>query len=56
VTEKVLPEAGRDLVLAVALITIALNPVMFWAADRLARRSPAPLVQAATPPQPTGVG
>jgi monovalent cation:H+ antiporter-2, CPA2 family len=56
VTEKVLPETGRDLVLAVALITIALNPVMFWAADRLARRSPAPLVQAATPPQPTGVG
>jgi CPA2 family monovalent cation:H+ antiporter-2 len=56
VTEKVLPEVGRDLVLAVALLTIALNPVMFWAADRLAGRSPAPLAQAATPAQPTGVG
>jgi monovalent cation:H+ antiporter-2, CPA2 family len=56
VTEKVLPETGRDLVLAVALLTIALNPVMFWAADRLAGRGPAPLAQAATPAQPTGVG
>ncbi|MDO9710229.1 cation:proton antiporter domain-containing protein [Paracraurococcus lichenis] len=39
VTEKVLPEQGRDLVLAVALITIALNPVAFWLADRLAARA-----------------
>ena len=38
VTEKVLPEAGRDLVLAVALITIAVNPAMFWLADRVAAR------------------
>jgi len=35
VAEQVLPEAGRDLVLAVALVTIALNPVMFWAIDRV---------------------
>ena len=56
VTEKVLPEVGRDLVLAVALLTIALNPVMFWVADRLAGRGPAPVAQAATPPQPSGVG
>ncbi|WP_431271557.1 cation:proton antiporter [Dankookia sp. P2] len=38
VAEKVLPEAGRDLVLAVALITIAVNPAMFWLADRAAAR------------------
>jgi CPA2 family monovalent cation:H+ antiporter-2 len=56
VTEKVLPEVGRDLVLAVALLTIALNPVMFWAADRVAGRSQAPLAQATAPAQPTGVG
>ena len=37
VAEHVLPEAGRDLVLAVALLTIALNPAMFWLADRIAR-------------------
>ena len=42
VTEKVLPEEGRDLVLAVALITIAVNPVMFWLADRVAARGVAP--------------
>ncbi|TDH61524.1 hypothetical protein E2C06_16340 [Dankookia rubra] len=56
VTEKVLPEVGRDLVLAVALLTIALNPAMFWLADRLAGRNPAPVVQAAAPAQPSGVG
>jgi len=39
VAEKVLPPAGRDLVLAVALISIALNPVMFWLADRIAARA-----------------
>ena len=39
VAEKVLPEAGRDLVLAVALITIAVNPAMFWLADRVAARA-----------------
>jgi len=38
VAEKVLPPAGRDLVLAVALITIALNPALFWLAARLGRR------------------
>jgi CPA2 family monovalent cation:H+ antiporter-2 len=39
VTEHVLPAAGRDLVLAVALLTIALNPAMFWLADRIAGRA-----------------
>ncbi|MBL6454904.1 cation:proton antiporter [Belnapia sp. T6] len=38
VAERVMPAVGRDLVLAVALLTIALNPVMFWLADRLAAR------------------
>jgi CPA2 family monovalent cation:H+ antiporter-2 len=38
VAERVLPEAGRDLVLATALLTIALNPAMFWLADRIAAR------------------
>jgi len=36
VTEQVLPAEGRDLVLAVAVVTIALNPAMFWLADRWA--------------------
>jgi len=38
VTEGVLPEAGRDLILAAAIITIAANPFMFRVADRLAAR------------------
>jgi CPA2 family monovalent cation:H+ antiporter-2 len=44
VAEDVLPAAGRDLVLAVALLSIALNPAMFWLVDRMAARasSPAP--------------
>jgi CPA2 family monovalent cation:H+ antiporter-2 len=33
-----MPAAGRDLVLAVALLTIALNPAVFWLADRVAAR------------------
>jgi CPA2 family monovalent cation:H+ antiporter-2 len=38
VTEGVLPEAGRDLILGAAIITIAVNPFMFRLADRLALR------------------
>ncbi len=38
VTEGVLPEAARDLVLATALISIAVNPFVFKLADVLARR------------------
>ncbi|MDB5589966.1 YbaL family putative K(+) efflux transporter [Enterovirga sp.] len=39
-----LPEAGRDLILAGALISIVLNPLCFWAIDRWAPRAidPAP--------------
>jgi CPA2 family monovalent cation:H+ antiporter-2 len=40
VTEGVLPETGRDLVLATSIITIALNPLMFRVADILAKRLP----------------
>ncbi len=46
VAERVMPAIGRDLVLAVALLTIALNPAVFWLADRAAARltpRPAPL-------------
>lgn len=38
VTEGVLPEAARDLILAAAIITIAVNPFMFRAADWIGRR------------------
>ena len=38
VTEGVLPEAGRDLVLATSIVTIALNPFVFRVADAIARR------------------
>ncbi|MBK1661800.1 cation:proton antiporter domain-containing protein [Paracraurococcus ruber] len=59
VAERVLPPQGRDLVLAVALITIALNPVMFWLADRLAAPpqpvpAPAPAAASATAPASHG--
>jgi CPA2 family monovalent cation:H+ antiporter-2 len=38
VAEGLLPEEGRDLILAAAIITIALNPFAFRMADRLAAR------------------
>jgi CPA2 family monovalent cation:H+ antiporter-2 len=38
VAERVMPAVGRDLVLAVALLSIALNPAVFWLADRMAAR------------------
>jgi len=33
---KILPDQGRDLVLAGAIISIMLNPLLFWGLDRLA--------------------
>lgn len=44
---KILPEEGRDLILAGAIISIVLNPVMFYLCDRIrvwleARLDPAP--------------
>ena len=35
-----LPEAGRNLILAGAIISIILNPLAFWAADRLLAKVP----------------
>ncbi len=35
ITLGILPEAGRDLVLAGAILSITLNPFMFWAARRV---------------------
>jgi CPA2 family monovalent cation:H+ antiporter-2 len=47
VAEGVLPQAGRDLVLATALLTIALNPAVFRLADHIAAQAPKPKGQAA---------
>lgn len=46
---KIMPEEARDLVLAGALMSIVLNPLVFWFADRANRRydrkaAPAPAV------------
>ncbi|MFC3690813.1 cation:proton antiporter [Chenggangzhangella methanolivorans] len=53
---KLLPEAGRDLILAGALLSIILNPLVFFAAERLKPRLEARLVrkkpEAAAPPAP----
>jgi CPA2 family monovalent cation:H+ antiporter-2 len=50
----ILPEAGRDLILAGAIISIILNPLAFWLADRLqAREPPVPApAKAAAPSTP----
>jgi CPA2 family monovalent cation:H+ antiporter-2 len=49
-----LPEDGRDLVLAAAILSILLNPLLFAAAERLrVRAAPAP-APAAVPPEVTG--
>jgi CPA2 family monovalent cation:H+ antiporter-2 len=42
----ILPEAGRDLILAGALISIILNPLAFWLADRLLPRLERPVLAA----------
>lgn len=38
VAEGVIPEAGRDLILAASILTIAVNPLVFRVSDALARR------------------
>jgi CPA2 family monovalent cation:H+ antiporter-2 len=48
---KILPKDGHDLVLAGALITIMLNPLLFMVLDRWQRREDA-RVLANTPPEP----
>ncbi len=49
VAEGLLPPEGRDLVLAAALLSIGLNPLLFWLVDRMA---PAPVQAAAPVPAP----
>jgi len=56
VSLALLPAEGRDLVLAGAILSILLNPLAFWLADRSlanAPRSPVP-VPAPAPPLPQG--
>ncbi|NKN36625.1 sodium:proton antiporter [Agrobacterium sp. a22-2] len=43
---KLLPEEGRDLILAGAILSIILNPVMFYLCDRLAPKLEARLIRA----------
>jgi CPA2 family monovalent cation:H+ antiporter-2 len=56
VSLKLLPEQGRDLILAGAIFSIVLNPVMFKLVDRIAPPDPAPAkpkpAEAAPAPQP----
>ncbi|PZR95700.1 MAG: sodium:proton antiporter [Stutzerimonas stutzeri] len=56
VSLKLLPEQGRDLILAGAIFSIVLNPVMFKLVDRFAPPDPAPVkpkpAEAAPAPQP----
>jgi CPA2 family monovalent cation:H+ antiporter-2 len=48
VASNLLPKAGRDLILAGAIFSIMLNPLIFWIVDRLtarveSRRAPSPV-------------
>ncbi|MBX9456193.1 MAG: Kef family K(+) transporter [Rhizobium sp.] len=64
---QLLPSEGRDLILAGAIISIILNPLVFWLCDRArpwfdarlsreeAQPSPAGLVEPAPPPEPDDV-
>ena len=53
---NLLPEEGRDLILAGAILSIVLNPLIFAVVDRLANRAagsqPADLVEAEALPEP----
>ena len=52
VSLKLLPEQGRDLILAGAIFSIVLNPVMFKLVDRFAPPDPAPAKPKPTEPKP----
>jgi CPA2 family monovalent cation:H+ antiporter-2 len=43
VSLKLLPEGGRDLILGGAIISIVLNPLVFFIAQKLSPRAPAPI-------------
>lgn len=49
---KILPEEGRDLILAGAIISIVLNPVMFYVCDRIRGRLEVKNAQASKVVQP----
>jgi CPA2 family monovalent cation:H+ antiporter-2 len=50
---KLLPEAGRDLILAGAIISIVLNPLVFYLCDRIKPVLEARLGRSQTAPAPT---
>ncbi|MCP4561447.1 MAG: sodium:proton antiporter [Bosea sp.] len=52
VSLKLLPEQGRDLILAGAIFSIVLNPVMFKLVDRFAPPDPAPAKPKPAEPKP----
>lgn len=52
VSLKLLPEQGRDLILAGAIFSIVLNPLMFKLVDRFAPAEPAPAKPKPTEPKP----
>jgi CPA2 family monovalent cation:H+ antiporter-2 len=54
----ILPEQGRDLILGGAIISIVLNPVLFWLADRMiaAKALPAPATAAPELPAQAATG
>lgn len=49
---KLLPEAGRDLILAGAILSIIVNPLLFVALDRMMQRAPALREQDSVPVGP----
>ncbi|CAD5278561.1 putative monovalent cation:proton antiporter (CPA2 family) [Bosea sp. 62] len=53
VSLKLLPEQGRDLILAGAIFSIVLNPLMFKLVDRFAPPDPAPAKPRPAEPKPT---
>ena len=52
VSLKLLPQEGRDLILAGAIFSIVLNPLMFKLVDRFAPAEPAPAKPKPTEPKP----
>jgi CPA2 family monovalent cation:H+ antiporter-2 len=52
VSLKLLPEQGRDLILAGAILSIVLNPLMFKLVDRFAPPDPAPAKPKPAEPKP----
>jgi CPA2 family monovalent cation:H+ antiporter-2 len=43
VSLKLMPEGGRDLILGGAIISILLNPLVFWIAQKMSPKAPAPV-------------